>query len=81
MKRAMERKAHAYAVRAIRQLGRDLTSGDWSPDNGALTTGEALAVIGLAMRTVIRLGVAAGVNAIDQAIADVLADVGKRIGR
>lgn len=76
---AGQRKAHAYAVRAVRQLGRDLTSGDWSPDNGPLTTTEALAVIGMAMRTVLKLGVASTLNAIDNAIADVLADVTRRI--
>jgi hypothetical protein len=81
MKRGKERKAHAYAVQSIRQLGRELTTGEWSPDNGALTTAEALTVIGLAMRTVVKLGVASGINAIDQALGEVLGEVSKRIGK
>lgn len=75
-----KRKAHAYAVRAVRQLGRDLTSGEWSPDNGPLSTAEALTVIGLAMRTTVKLGVASGINAIDQALGEMLGEMGKRIG-
>lgn len=72
MSRKQERAAHAYAVRALRRLGRDFTTGEWSESFGPLSAPDALRVMARAAGTVARLGVASVVNAIDEALADAL---------
>lgn len=68
-----ERRARVYAVKALRKLGRDLTSGEWSGDEPMpLSAEQALAVMGRAMVVVVRLGVASAVNALDDALRDLL---------
>jgi hypothetical protein len=70
-----QRRAHAYAVHVLRTLGRELSSGDWSPDNGerdALHERDALIVMARAMATVAELGVASVINAVDDALTDAI---------
>lgn len=66
MNRATQRLAHAYAVRALRKLGRKLTSGEWGGE--PLSVRESVTVIGDAMGTVFRLGIASVVDAAEDAL-------------
>jgi hypothetical protein len=78
--RTTERRAHAYAVRAMRKLGRELTSGTWAqskPQGNAesqriepqpLSVNEAVTVIVRASAIVMRLGIDSVIASADEAL-------------
>lgn len=69
---ANARRAHAYALRSLRSLGRELMAGSWSRDAQPLSAEQAVAVMTRAMASCLKLGIASAVNALDDALRDLL---------
>ncbi len=75
MNAATKRRAHAYAVRAMRQLGRELTSGMWMSNTGAMSALDAAAIMGRALATTLRLGIETVSDEVDVKLRELLDDV------
>lgn len=65
-----KRLAHAYAVRELRRLGRELVAGSWSRDAEPLTVPQASVVIAKALVTTLDWGVASVRDALDDRLAE-----------
>jgi hypothetical protein len=70
--REQRRLAHAYAVRALRQLGRELATGEWRPGAEPIPVPQAAVVIGRAFMATMELGISNVLDALDERLSQFL---------
>lgn len=66
---------HAYAVRCMRQLGRELVAGSWARRAVPMSVPQVVLVMTEALATVVRIGVSNVVDEFDARVSELLDDL------